>query len=297
MSQVLGVLLGLLMAMMGIPMLLQYQNQAAENQRMAATAQQAIMLNQAVQSYLVQNAITLQNTATATVPVNISLTTLQSAGYLPTSFSNSNPYGQSWSVQVLQPTTGNLQALVTTQGGTVLSDKQGSALSSLVGADGGFLPQNDSGVFSSGAATATGAYGGWSVSTANYSNITAGHLASLVSFTSGQANGNYLWRNAVPGQPQLNTINTPLILNTVQVVGTACSNIGALAQDGTGMLLSCSGGKWVAPSALPPWMCVQYQSYWASGILQDHNFSIYFSNTNQTSGSEGNGWVVVCGVS
>jgi hypothetical protein len=56
-------------------------------------------------------------------------------------------------------------------------------------------------------------------------------------------------------------------------------------------------GKWLSQSVIPPWMCVQYMSYWASGILQDHTFSIYFSNTNQSSGSEGNGWVVVCGAS
>jgi hypothetical protein len=297
MSQVLGTLLGLLMVMMGIPLLLQYQSQAAENQRMAATAQQAILLNGAVQNYLVQNAISLQATASATSPVTIGLANLQNAGDLSSGFSGTNPYGQSWNVQVLQPVAGTLQALVGTVGGAVLSDKQGSSIASLIGAAGGFLPQNDSGVYPEGAATAVGAYGGWSLATTNYVNLQGGHLASLVGFGSAQSQANYLWRNAVPGQPQLNSMNTPLILNTVQTSGAACSNTGAIAQDGTGLLLACRNGSWTTTSGLPPWICVQYQSYWASGILQDHNFSVFFSNTNQTAGSEGNGWMVVCGVS
>lgn len=365
MGQVLGALLGLMMVMMGIPVFLQYQSQAAENQRMATTAQQASQINEAVQSYLVINSVSLEASATATAAATITLPMLQGAGLLPSGFSGTNPYGQSWNIQVLQPSAGNLQALVSTSGGVVLSDRQGSSLAALIGAAGGFLPQNDSGIFPAGAGTAVGAYGGWSLATGNYSNMVAGHLASWVGFSNNQATGNYLWRNAVPGQPQFNTMNTPLILNTVQTLGTNCNSTGAIAQDGTGVLLSCQGGlwqgvggawkspvssyaalplvgnttgdvrltndvqrayawngvtwvplaadqngnltvndvylratgKWLSQSMLPPWICVQYQSYWASGILQDHNFSVFFSSTNQSAGSEGNGWMVVCGVS
>jgi hypothetical protein len=48
----------------------------------------------------------------------------------------------------------------------------------------------------------------------------------------------------VPGRPELNAMNTPLVMNATQTVGAACAATGAIAQDGSGAILSCQGGSW-----------------------------------------------------
>lgn len=42
------------------------------------------------------------------------------------------------------------------------------------------------------------------------------------------------------------------------------------------------------------WRCVQYDSFWASEILQNHYFNVFNSPSDVSGGSEGNGWVTVC---
>jgi hypothetical protein len=41
-------------------------------------------------------------------------------------------------------------------------------------------------------------------------------------------------------------MNTPLVMNSVQTLDAACTTNGAIAQDGTGRVLSCQSGKWKA---------------------------------------------------
>jgi hypothetical protein len=173
---------------------------------------------------------------------------LQTAG-LPATFSPTNPFGQTWQVEVLQPTAGNLQAFALSTGGTSLTDLQAAKIANIVGAIGGFLPQNDSGLYPGGSANAYGTAGGWGpLSTTNYPNITGGHLAALLNFTNGQLVSNFLYRNSVPGQPQLNTMNTPIQFGTsaVQTSGGACvaADLGKLSRDTTGHVLMCDGSNW-----------------------------------------------------
>ena len=250
MSEILGVLFAILVGTLVIPKFADFQRTSNDNTRAAITAQQQKQLYTASTTYIQQNAVAVQGVATPTVPATITVAMLQAAGVdlLPASFSAVNPYGQTWQIQVLEPTANNLQALVFATGGTAIQDKQAGKIAAIVGASGGLIPLNDSGIYAGGAANAVGTASGWTIPTANYTTITGGTPAALLTFNNGQMTSNYLYRNAVPGQPQLNTMNTPLLMGagTVQVTSGACTaaDLGKLARDAGGKVLMCDGVAW-----------------------------------------------------
>ena len=258
MGQLLAALFAIVLGIAGIPLFLQYQQASNDSVIASVTAQQAQIMNTAVTSYVQQNATTLQSSATSHSPSTITVAMLQSSGLLPSAFSATNPYGQTWTAFVLQPSSGNLQALVSTTGGTAIKDRLGLKIASLIGAVGGFVPTNDSGAYSTPGnsyANAYGAFGGWTmqVGTGSFGVSTGGRPASLLSFFNGALQGNYLYRNAVSGQPQLNTMNTPLVMASTQTLNSACTTTGAIAQDGTGKLLSCQSGVWKSTQSSTGW--------------------------------------------
>ena len=151
----------------------------------------------------------MEANSSATSPATITVSMLQNTGYLPNAFGATDPYGQTWQVQVLQPAPGQLQALVLTQGGTQIGQTQAPMIAAQAGAQGGFVPYNGQyGTLNS--SIAQGAYSGWQVSLSNYANPGPGHLAALLYFNNGNLQNDYLYRVAVPGQPQLNTMQTNL---------------------------------------------------------------------------------------
>lgn len=245
MKEILGSLLAGLLMLATSVLFSNYQKQSALNQQVAATAQQAVKFNTAVQSYITQYSSAVSAAATPTTPAVITVAMLQAptVSLLPVSFSATNPFSQTWQAQVLQPTAGNLQVLALALGGTALSDEKASRVAALIGAAGGFIPLNDSGTWPTGSSVAQGAYAGWTQSTSGFTGIAGGNLASLLTFSNGQFVSNYLYRNNV-GNTSLNTMNTPLIMASTQTIGGACTPNGAIAQDGTGLILSCQSGVW-----------------------------------------------------
>jgi hypothetical protein len=246
MSQLLAALFAILIGIISVPKYAAYQAESNENLTAAATATQAMQFNTAGSTYIQQNATAIQATATATTPAIITTAMLQAVNLLPASFSTTNPYGQTWQIEVLQPTAGNLQALAMTTGGTALYDKLAVKVARIIGAQGGYIPMNDSGIYAGGSANAYGSFAGWKISTANYTSVAGGEIASLITFNNSQLVDNRLYRNLVPGQPQLNQMNTPLIMASTQTLNGACTTTGAIAQDGNGAVLSCQSGTWQA---------------------------------------------------
>ena len=233
--------------MLSLPQLIEWQNRAKDNINATQVAQEARAFNVAGMQYIQANVSTLLTTATAATPVIVSVAQLQAAGVLSPVFRPSNLYGHTWQLEVKQPTAGNLQALATSTGGTPLSDMQALQIVKLIGSEGGFFPKNDTGLY-----VAANAYGAnWGPLSATGYSAQAGHFASLISLNSGQLIDNRLYRNAIPGQPQLNTMTTPLVMVATQIPGSACTQIGAIAQDGTGAVINCQGsagaGVWKAP--------------------------------------------------
>lgn len=248
MAEIIGLLIaiGALLAM--LPGLMHWTVLGSEEVRDTAIAQQAGIFEKAAEQYLSQNSGALLTTATPTAPVIVTTAELQTGGFLPSNYTSTNVYGQTWELEVLQPTPGVLQAVAFTTGGQSIEDEEAARISGLIGASGGFVPVNNSGAYPQGSTlTAYGTQGAWTLNLKNFQGITKGELASYVSLvdSTGQVtSNNYLYRYSVPGNSELNTMHTPLIMAAVESNGAACTTTGSIAQDGTGALLSCQAGVW-----------------------------------------------------
>lgn len=260
MDAILGYLVATTLSMLAMVGFINFANQGVKNVQNASVASETRAINKAFSQYVQDNAAAISGTATAAAPVRISVPMLACANYLPISYaagascpSNNaaqgalNAFGQYYFAQVLQPSAGQLQIFVFTTGGRAIADtKQLVSIAAQVGGEGGFVPYANQGADATMVNTnAYGAYGMWGpVSLANYTNPGSGHLASLLAFSNANADSSHLYRVAVAGQPQLNTMTTPLVMADTETLGAACTTTGAIAQDGSGAVVSCQGGAW-----------------------------------------------------
>ncbi len=265
-------------------------------------ARQMRDVTHAAKGYITTYAAAIEGTATATAPVTITVPMLVNTGFLPAGFGQTNPYQQTWEVQVLQPSPGDLQALVLSQGGVPIQPAETPRIGAEEGGSGGSVQANG---------TAQGSFGSWQVSLADYTNPGVGHVASLIDYSNGQLQSDYLYRTAVPGEPQLNTMQTNLDMGTNNItnaqnvsangtlgtgtngslnaylnsggvvyagdqmelgtangaanVGWGCSPNGAIAADanGSGALMICEGGSW-QPSNTATTQLVYNNDLWDS---------------------------------
>lgn len=209
MSAILGVLFAALMGLILIPTYMHYEKTGIDNTRIATTAQQFKLMSDATKAYVQANYVAIEGIATTSSPATITVAALKSTGFLSQSVGAVNPYNQTWFAQILQPTPGNLQALVLSTGGEPIEEVRAPLIAAQAGAQGGFIPYNGQyGTLNS--TVAQGSYGGWQLSMAGYSNPGPGHLAGLLFFNNGNLANNYLYRVAVPGHPELNTMSTAL---------------------------------------------------------------------------------------
>ncbi|SMH64181.1 Prepilin [Acidithiobacillus ferrivorans] len=194
------------------PLLYAAISSQGEQEQATVAAMQMARINKAAQGYITANAAAVEANSTATSPAVITVPMLVNTGYLPNGFNANNPYGQVWEVQVLQPAANQLQALVVSQGGQTVDAKQAGMVAQEAGGTGGVIG-GGTGKFAvpgCNAGAACGVYAGWDVSTNGYQNVAPGHLAALIEYSNGQLQSDYLYRTAVPGQPQLNTMQTNL---------------------------------------------------------------------------------------
>jgi hypothetical protein len=229
MAAILSVIAAIALSLLGVGGFTTFALQGVANIKTAATASQLLTFDKAAQQYVTDNGTIIAATATATVPVTITAAMLSATNYLPASYLATNPFGQTWQVQVLQPSPGVLQSIVMSTGGAAITDtKQLVQIAAQAGAQGGFIPYaNQAGDATMQPTNAYGAYGAWKVSLANYTNPGAGHVASLLAFGNTQANNSYLYRVAVPNHPELNNMQTDLGLTDTG--GTAHNIYGANA--------------------------------------------------------------------
>jgi hypothetical protein len=269
MGQLIAVVISILISMISLAGFAKLSAIGVDNVKAAAVASQMVIVDTAFHQYISDNSASIAAIATATTPVTLSIPTLVCAQYLPTSYAAgascpapagigggiTNAYRQSYYAQVLQPIPGQLQSIVFTSGGTAISRKQVVSIAALVGAQGGFVPYaNQGGDSTMSASNANGVFGGWVQPLTNYTNPGSGHLAALLTFSQSVSNG-YLYRNSVIGQPQLNTMMVPIVMDAPMTQGTACSSIGAIANDVNGGQLLCwntiNGQTWTQLVAAP----------------------------------------------
>lgn len=176
--------------------------QARQNWLRSAT--QASRFTQAVKSYAGRYYDTLQSTA----PVTITPVMLKNTGFLEPGFTETNDYGQQYLATVVRNVSQNnqLQALVYTQNGSPLPFMAMDQIAvSINSGMGGYI---------STAGTVTGARGGWSAPLQTFNaNTTPGHIAALLTtdeLGASRAESDRLYRFAVNGKPDLNTMHTSI---------------------------------------------------------------------------------------
>ena len=243
-------------------------DQYSNDTKSAITAQHISAVGAAAQAYVKDNYSSVSAAATATTPALITVPMLIATGYLTAGFSTTNNYSQPTCVLVLEPSANMLLALVVTESGTAINDVDLGGVAGLVGASGG-------GIYSDAPTTLRGAMGGWSQAIGNFGNanasgkkcdgttagsptLAAGHPIMALWFPNGDVSSGFLYRDSVAGHPELNTVNTPILLSAsmVQTSGSACTTNGALARDANGALLSCQSLVWKS----------QGSSYWQDPV-------------------------------
>lgn len=183
-------------------------------------------------------------------PVAVSVNELITGKYLPAEFSTTNVYEQTTCLLIRQPVAGKLDALLVTSGGKPIEDREIVVVAMNAGQGGGYITKENP----------LNAVGGtWSMETNPYHGVACagsgtaaltgtdgGHLASRI-FYEGQNIADFLYRDEVPGMPELNTMNTPLRMDNSAIVtsGDACGIGGAIAADINKNILRCDlSGKW-----------------------------------------------------
>lgn len=212
MADILGVMVAMMISLSAVTGFMKWADMGTAAIVSSGVAGQGTIYLRAVERYVQDNAASIGTVATATTPFTITTAMLVSTNYLPAGFTGGNRWGQTWQAEVLQPAAGKLQAAVMTTGGQPITEaKQLVQIAAQMGAQGGFVPPaNMLGNSAYTPSKAFGSFGGWSLPITGFTNPGAGHLFSLLAFSSTQSSNGYLYRVAVPGQPQLNAMQTDL---------------------------------------------------------------------------------------
>lgn len=262
-SYLLSALFAIILVASVVPIADQAVRQGERAVRIHAVASQGHQIIEATDAYVKANYGALL-TSTAGGPQTIPLSALVTTGYLPPSTSAIDAYGQTWEISFYQPAAQDLEVLIHATGGNPIPAVDLPEAAAEMGARGGLQP-NVTGPYASDRGDAIGAYGGWKVPVSQF-GVTAnpGSPADLLYYNSGTLSSTYLYRVAVPGEPQVNTMQTNLnagannITNagTLQFTtnaasgtiaqGAACSPTGEIGtnSNGSGQLMVCQGGTW-----------------------------------------------------
>jgi len=109
-------------------------------------------------------------------------------------------------------------------------------------------------------------------------------------FENGDTSSAFLARDAVPGRPELNQMNTPLVMNAVQTAGAACPSAGAIARTSDGGLLTCKSGLWTEPTGEGGIKC-EVSNADLNTLQEDKR--CYNGSTNPNSPAPLNDWIFV----
>ena len=196
------------------------------------------------------------------------------ASYLPPGFTT-NPYGETFSILTRPTVRGGVELLVVTGSGTrVPEPRRLAAAAALAGPTSGFFAQAGQGALQCGGSQICGSFGGWRTTTAGFATptVTRPTMASILNMDNGTVNADYLYRNEVPGSPELNRMNTAIdmagfdinntgtyrgangeLTGTLNVAGNIASTAGAVTSfqgmrscagdaSGCGVTVSNDGG-------------------------------------------------------
>ncbi|MGC8520086.1 MAG: hypothetical protein ACP5P4_16450 [Steroidobacteraceae bacterium] len=173
----------------------------------------------------------------------VTVATLIQQGYLPPGTSAVDAMGDPISVEYQADSNGNVTGYVVAQGNYRYPDADAGQILLDLGDRGGYVPEVP--VAGQVAGTIYGTGRTWQAPAP--AGIGPGSIDVKVESNAAQQadDSRFLWRVPAPTAAD-NTMSTPLILGAVETPGAGCANTGAIAQDGTGALVSCQSGTWTA---------------------------------------------------
>lgn len=213
---ILGAIGALILLIVMLPDLISWWDAGLTATQQRLVANHMLMVTHAARQYVNRHQDTLLPQAQAASGPTVGIRELVDEGFLPESFQPRNPWLQDYEVHVRQPQSGTLQAIVLTTGGRdTVPDKFAAVTvpgaAALVGGAGGFVPLG--GILPGQTeAMLQGAGNGWSLDLASVGIASpgAGHLGAVSSYDSSALGQDFLYRVAVPGQPELNAMQTEL---------------------------------------------------------------------------------------
>lgn len=194
-------------------------------------------MSAAVTSYLRDNHALYTSSLLLDGPAaTISIDTLRDAGYVSPQVVDKNPYGQTYTIRVRYASQGTgatqravLEPLILTEGGAAISDRELLRIAGKVDA-GGMIRSDDP-------SRVVGTNGGWEAPLAAFGGTPgAGHLAAGLFYSDAGMLEDYLYRHAVPGQPELNRMDTDLDMAGNAIKLTAANGQSVWMHGATGRL-------------------------------------------------------------
>jgi type II secretory pathway pseudopilin PulG len=246
--------------------ILSLANQGTRRIRQVTAGKQLQLIGHAVRHYVMSHYASLLAGSTATRAVPIPMADLVAGGYLPPGYTGQNPFGDVYTVYVLQPKTNDLAAVTLgappdgSPGFTWTDQPADNHYADVVipgaaqtgGPEAGYVATGD--VPGEVRGGLVGAYGGWTFSIAGTSipNPGPGHLVLFQYFSNGTLDPDYLYRVAVPGHPELNQMFTALNMGGNDVTGVDdLSASGNVATSGLSPTTGFPHG--VAPNGIQTW--------------------------------------------
>lgn len=214
MRELLGTIAAIFMLMILLPMFARYQQQGIDNLKKRQAADHLMEVNHAVAEYVRGHYDTLLEQSTPASGPEIGVADLINDGHLPTGFGMRNVWGQEYRAYVRKPADDTLEVVTLTTGGSTTGRAFTTALipsaAALLGGAGGFVP---SGLIPGQTAdTLQGAFGGWALSLGSLGipSPGPGHIGARAIFDASGVGQDFLYRMAVPGHEELNSMFTTL---------------------------------------------------------------------------------------
>jgi hypothetical protein len=238
-------------------------SQGVTDTRLSTTSMHLKAVGDAVDKYIRANRTAVAANATAAQLAKITVADLVAANYLPAGFSRTNPYGQEVCVLVLEPVADTLRVLVVAENVATSQPIEDANLAQVAaaigGPGGGIYATPPPGILAN---SIVGTMAGWNFLKSEFevNNNTGTNCAGTIgqvaltdgtpvmfllfsSITTAAATAPVLYRDIVPGNPDLNTMNATIIMDalTIRGEGAGCPTLGALARNADGTVLSCTG--------------------------------------------------------
>ncbi len=208
-------MLGILILLSLLPAIASQINEGLTYLKKRSAADHLKQVNLAAGEYIKLHHAELLQKCTATKGETVTIKDLKDDDLLPDGFVERNVWYQDYKIYIRQPKDKELQ-------GIVLTDSNGKnydnnfintiipSAATFLGGAGGFVPSGQ--LPNQSTNSIMGSYGMWEFDL-NKSGIPspgAGHLAALATFGSSELGLDFLYRVAVPGEPELNAMQTNL---------------------------------------------------------------------------------------